>query len=60
VLVRPVGFVLTAGGLLGLHLFRLGVRPRAAVAIAAVVVPAVYVVFAVLLGVDLPRGPLGW
>jgi hypothetical protein len=52
--------VVTAGCLLGLHLFRLGVRPRAAVAIAAAVVPAVYVVFAVLLGVDLPRGPLGW
>jgi tripartite-type tricarboxylate transporter receptor subunit TctC len=60
VLVRPLGFVLTAGCLLGLHLFRLGVRPRTAVALAAVVVPAVYVVFAVLLRVDLPRGPLGW
>lgn len=60
VLVRPLGFVVAAGGLLGLHLFRLGARPWAAAVLAAVVVPLVYAVFAVLLRVDLPRGPLGW
>jgi hypothetical protein len=58
--VRPLGFVLTAGVLLGLLFWRLGVRPvRAAVLSAAVVFPT-YLVFHVLLRVDLPRGLLGW
>lgn len=60
VLVRPLGFLVTAGGLLGLLFLRLGVRPWVAAGLAAVVVPAVYLVFGVLLRVDLPRGPLGW
>jgi tripartite-type tricarboxylate transporter receptor subunit TctC len=59
-LVRPLGFVLTAGVLLGLLFWRLGVRPeRAAVLSAAVVFPT-YLVFHILLRVDLPRGLLGW
>jgi len=59
-LVRPLGFVPTAFGLLGLHLLRLGEKPWRAAALAAVVAPAIWVVFALLLRVDLPRGPLGW
>ncbi len=58
-LVRPVGFVLTAGVLLGLLFWRLGVPPWRAVVLTAVVVPATYLVFHVLLRVDLPRGILG-
>ena len=60
VLLRPAGFLLTAGGLLALLSWRLGVRPWRAVALAAVVVPATWLLFGVLLRVDLPRGPLGW
>jgi tripartite-type tricarboxylate transporter receptor subunit TctC len=59
-LVRPVGFVLTAGVLLGLLFWRLGVTPVRAAALTAVVVLPTYLLFHVLLRVDLPRGLLGW
>jgi hypothetical protein len=59
-LVRPVGFVLTAGVLLGLLFWRLGVTPVRAAALTAVVVLPAYLLFHVLLRVDLPRGLLGW
>jgi tripartite-type tricarboxylate transporter receptor subunit TctC len=59
-LVRSVGFVLTAGVLLGLLFWRLGVRPVRAAALAAIVVLPTYLVFHLLLRVDLPRGLLGW
>lgn len=59
-LVRPVGFLLCAGVLLGLFCWRLGVAPWRAVAVSVLVVPAAYVVFGLLLRVDLPRGLLGW
>jgi tripartite-type tricarboxylate transporter receptor subunit TctC len=59
-LVRPVGFVLTAGVLLGLLFWRLGVRPGRAAVLSAVVVIPTYLVFHLLLRVDLPRGLLGW
>jgi len=59
-LVRPLGFLITAGALLGLLFWRLGVRPWRAVALVALVVPATYLLFGVLLRVDLPPGPLGW
>lgn len=54
------GFVLTAGGLLILLLLRLGTRWPTAVAVAVVLVPLVYEIFAVRLRVPLPRGWLGW
>jgi len=59
-LVRPVGFLLTGGLLVALLSWRLGSRPWRAAALAAVVVPAIWVLFGVLLRVDLPRGLLGW
>ena len=59
-LVRPVGFVLTAGVLLGLLFWRLGVTPVRAATLTAVVVLPAYLLFHVLLRVDLPRGLLGW
>ena len=59
-LVRPAGFLLTAGVLLGLLFWRLGVNPARAAALTALVVLPTYLVFHVLLRVDLPRGLLGW
>ena len=59
-LAEWVGFLLTAGILLLVYLIRLGTRPRIAVPITLVLVPAAYYVFAVLLRVALPRGILGW
>jgi hypothetical protein len=59
-LVRPVGFLLTAGALLGLLFWRLGVSRARAAALTALVVLPTYFVFHVLLRVDLPRGLLGW
>jgi tripartite-type tricarboxylate transporter receptor subunit TctC len=59
-LVRPVGFLLTGGVLLGLLFWRLGVSHARATVLAALVVLPVYVVFHILLRVDLPRGLLGW
>ena len=58
--MRPVGFLLTAGVLLGLFFWRLGVAPWRAALLTVLVVPATYLVFGVLLRVDLPRGLLGW
>lgn len=59
-LAEVLGFLLTAGALLFVYLLRLGTRPRVAVPIALLLVPAVYYVFAVLLRVALPRGIVGW
>ena len=59
-LVRSAGFLLTAGVLLGLLFWRLGVKPARAAALTALVVLPTYLVFHVLLRVDLPRGLLGW
>jgi hypothetical protein len=59
-LAETLGFIVTAGALLVVHLLRLGTRPAVAVPLALVLVPAAYQVFAVLLRVPLPRGILGW
>ena len=59
-LAERAGFVLTAGVLLILLLLRQGTRWLTAIAIAVVLVPLVYQVFAVWLRVPLPRGWLGW
>jgi tripartite-type tricarboxylate transporter receptor subunit TctC len=59
-LAETLGFILTAGALLLVHLLRLGTKPAVAVAVALLLVPAAYEVFAVLLRVPLPRGLLGW
>ena len=59
-LAETIGFILTAGVLLLVHLLRLGTRPRVAVPLAALLTPAVYHLFAVVLRVPLPRGVLGW
>jgi tripartite-type tricarboxylate transporter receptor subunit TctC len=59
-LAERLGFLLTAGPLLFVYLVRLGTRPRVAVAVTLVVAPAAYYVFAILLRVSLPRGPLAW
>jgi hypothetical protein len=55
-----VGFVLTAGALLGALLLCLRVRPRTAVLTALLVTAAVWQLFAVYLRVSLPWGWLGW
>jgi putative tricarboxylic transport membrane protein len=57
---ETLGFVLTAGVLLLVYLIRLGTRLLTAAAIAVLLVPAMYHVFAVILRVPLPRGLLGW
>lgn len=54
------GFVITAGVLTILLLVRLGTRWPTAVAVAVVLVPMAYYVFADRLRVPLPRGWLGW
>jgi len=59
-LARPLGFVLTMGPLLGVLFIRLGVSPARAAVVTLAVVPATWFLFATLLRVDLPRGPLGW
>jgi tripartite-type tricarboxylate transporter receptor subunit TctC len=59
-LAETLGFVLTAGALLLAHLLRLGTRPAVALPLAALLVPAAYQLFAVVLRVPLPRGLLGW
>jgi hypothetical protein len=59
-LAETVGFIVTAGALLLIHLLRLGTRPRVAVPLAALLTPVVYHLFAVILRVPLPRGVLGW
>lgn len=55
-----LGFVPASGAMLLVLMLVLGVRPVAAAAITAVIVPAVYQMFAVQLGVPLPWGLLGW
>jgi tripartite-type tricarboxylate transporter receptor subunit TctC len=59
-LAEWLGFIVTAGLLLLAHLLRLGTRPTVAFPLAAVLVPLVYHLFAVILRVPLPRGLLGW
>jgi len=59
-LAERLGFIVTAGLLLLVHLVRLGTRPAIAVPLAVVLVPVVYHLFAVILRVPLPRGLLGW
>jgi putative tricarboxylic transport membrane protein len=59
-LAERLGFLLTAGALLLAYFLRLGTRPRVAVVVTLVLVPAAYGVFAILLRVSLPRGILAW
>jgi putative tricarboxylic transport membrane protein len=59
-LAETLGFIVTAGALLLVHLLRLGTRPVVAVPLVALLVPAAYQLFGVLLRVPLPRGILGW
>lgn len=59
-LAETLGFILTAGALLMLLLWRGGVRWPLAAAISVVLVPLLYQLFAVLLRVPLPRGVIGW
>ncbi len=60
VLAETVGFVLTAGVLLVLLLFRLGNRWFVSVPVGVAVVAVTYQLFAIALRVPLPRGWLGW
>jgi putative tricarboxylic transport membrane protein len=60
VLSEPLGFVITAAGLLVLWMARLGTRLPVAAAVALTLAPAAYQVFAVFFRVPLPRGLLGW
>ena len=60
VLLRPVGFVLTTGVLLGLFLWRLGTKPWVSILISGILVSGAYTIFKVLLRVDLPQGLLAW
>ena len=55
-----VGFVVAAAALLFLFLFALGNRIWVAIVLPLVLVPFLYQLFAVGLGVPLPRGWLGW
>lgn len=55
-----VGFILSAGAVLLGLLVALRVRVVTATIVTVVLVPAVYQVFAVILGVPLPWGWLGW
>jgi hypothetical protein len=59
VCAEPIGFVLTTAAILLMLLLRLGNRPVPSLAIAALFVPVVYLVFAYGLRVPLPRGWLG-
>ncbi len=59
-LAEPLGFVLTATGLLILLMLILRVRWPLAVGVSVVLVPLMYQVFAVGLRVPLPWGWLGW
>jgi len=54
------GFIIVAGVLLTLLLWRMGNRLPLSLAVSIVVVPLAYQLFAVLLRVPLPRGWLGW
>lgn len=55
-----IGFVLAAGAMLVALLLDLRVRPARALLATALLVPALYHAFAVVLGVPLPWGWLGW
>lgn len=57
---ETAGFVLSAGVMLLALLLALRVRAAAALLLTVLLVPAVYQVFAVYLGVPLPWGWLGW
>lgn len=58
-LVETIGFVLAAIAILWLLLVRLGTRPVTSMLIAITFTPCVYLFFAYLLRVPLPRGWLG-
>jgi tripartite-type tricarboxylate transporter receptor subunit TctC len=57
---ETLGFILAGGLLLAFLLWRAGLRRPVALALPALVMPALYGVFATLLRVPLPRGWLGW
>lgn len=57
---KPIGFVFSAGALVLYLLKRLGSSWRLSAAVAAVLVPGVYLVFVKVLRVALPPGPLPW
>lgn len=57
---ETAGFILAAGGMLLALLLVLRVRAITALLLTVLLVPAVYQVFAVYLGVPLPWGWLGW
>ncbi len=59
-LADQVGFIIAATALTFFTMWRLGVRPAVAAGVVAVLVPAVYQVFAVYLRVPFPWGWLGW
>jgi putative tricarboxylic transport membrane protein len=58
-LAEQLGFLLIAGAVLFAMLIKLGTRPLPGLAVVVAFVPAVYFVFAHLLRVPLPHGPLG-
>lgn len=55
-----LGFVLTAGAILFLLLWKLGTRWWMSALITILFIPGIYTLFAQLLRVPLPRGLLGW
>ncbi len=57
---EKLGFILTAGVILFALLWRLGNRLAVCTLVTALLVPAVYGLFATALRVPLPRGLLGW
>jgi len=59
-LAETLGFLVTAGALLFVYLLRLGTRIGVTAPVTALLVPATYQIFGVLLRVPLPRGILGW
>lgn len=59
-LAETAGFILTAGVLLALWMWRLGVHWVPNLSVSVVLVPLIYQIFAVHLRVPLPRGWLGW
>jgi len=59
-LAETVGFVILAGVILFLLLWRLGTKPVTSLVITVLLVPCIYQLFAVILRVPLPRGWWGW
>tara|TARA_R110002111_G_scaffold256979_3_gene324769 strand:+ start:124166 stop:125542 length:1377 start_codon:yes stop_codon:yes gene_type:complete len=59
-LAEKVGFLLTAGAILFLLLWKLGTRWWMSVLITILFIPGIYTLFAQLLRVPLPRGMFGW